>query len=93
DTPIYIFDEATSNIDSESENFIMEEIYRLSEHKTVILISHRLANSAEADMLYVLESGNVTEQGTHAELLGKKGVYCKLWETQKQLESIGRCSQ
>ncbi|MCH5194411.1 MAG: ABC transporter ATP-binding protein/permease [Oscillospiraceae bacterium] len=93
DTPIYIFDEATSNIDSESENFIMEEIYRLSEHKTVILISHRLANSAEADMLYVLESGNVTEQGTHNELLGKKGVYCKLWETQKQLESIGRCSQ
>lgn len=93
DTPIYIFDEATSNIDCESENDIMEEIYNLAKYKTVILISHRLANSVGADRLYVLECGKIMEHGTHDELLERKGVYSRLWETQKQLESIGRCGE
>lgn len=86
DSPVYIFDEATSNIDVESENDIMEQIYRLAEHKTVILISHRLANVVKADNIYVMEKGVVCESGTHNELLEKSGVYDKLWNTQQELE-------
>lgn len=70
-SPIYIFDEATSNIDAASENEIMEQIKRLAETKTVILISHRLANCADADMIYAMENGAVIEHGTHEELLEK----------------------
>jgi len=69
DSPIYIFDEATSNIDLESENDIMEEIHRLAGTKTVILISHRLANVTVSDNIYVLEQGRVTETGNHEKLL------------------------
>ena len=90
DSPVYIFDEATSNIDVESENEIMERIYELAKSKTVILISHRLANVTGADNIYVLESGNVAECGTHEELLDRHGVYEKLLNAQQELESFGK---
>lgn len=90
DSPIYIFDEATSNIDVESENDIMREIYRLAETKTVILISHRLANVTSSDLLYVLEDGNLVEKGNHRELLEQGGTYERLWNTQFQLEHFGK---
>lgn len=90
DTPIYIFDEATSNIDIESENAIMEQIKELARNKTVILISHRLANVAGADWIYVLRQGILAEQGTHEELLSRQGEYARLWSAQQQLESYGK---
>lgn len=90
DSPVYIFDEATSNIDVESENDIMREIHALAKTKTVILISHRLANVTDSDRIYVLESGNVVERGTHEELVKLSGVYGKLWDAQQSLESYGK---
>ena len=87
DSPVYIFDEATSNIDVESENDIMAQIHALAKTKTVILISHRLANVVKADNIYVLEKGNVAESGSHAELLTKNGTYAKLWNAQQELEN------
>lgn len=89
-SPVYIFDEATSNIDVESENDIMEEIHRLAREKTVILISHRLANVTGADNIYVVEKGRVVEHGTHHELLEKRGAYAVLWNAQQSLENYGR---
>jgi ABC-type transport system involved in cytochrome bd biosynthesis fused ATPase/permease subunit len=90
DSPVYIFDEATSNIDVESENDIMEQIHKLAKTRTVILISHRLANVAGADHIYVMESGYVVEDGTHEELLSASGVYGKLWTAQQELENYGK---
>lgn len=90
DSPVYIFDEATSNIDVESENDIMDTIHELARSKTVILISHRLANVAGADRIYVLESGNVAESGTHGELLAGDGLYSKLWNSQMSLENYAK---
>lgn len=87
DSPVYIFDEATSNIDVESENDIMEQIYKLSETKTVILISHRLANAVPADRIYVMKEGNVAGSGTHQELLASCPVYRELWGIQQELEN------
>ncbi len=89
DSPVYIFDEATSNIDRESENEILEQIHRLARTRTVILISHRLANAVPADTIYVLEDGRVAEQGSHRELLRNHGLYTKLWNTQQELEHYG----
>lgn len=86
DSAVYIFDEATSNIDVDSENEIMEQIYELAKTKTVILISHRLANVVGADRIYVLEEGNVVEQGTHEELVKEEGTYVTLWNAQQELE-------
>ena len=90
DTPVYIFDEATSNIDIESEEAILAQIKRLAKTKTVIMISHRLANVVDADRVYCMEEGRVVESGTHAELLNRNGVYAKLWNTQKALENYGK---
>ena len=87
DSPVYIFDEATSNIDVESENDIMAEIHKLAKTKTVILISHRLANVAGADNIYVLDKGNIMESGNHNTLLDKNGAYARLWNAQQELES------
>ena len=86
-SPIYIFDEATSNIDVESENDIMGLIHTLAKTKTVILISHRLANVKNADNIYVLDKGTVSESGTHSELLEKQSHYHKLWTAQQKLEN------
>ena len=89
-SPVYIFDEATSNIDVESEDDIMEQIYRLAKTKTVILISHRLANVVHADNIYVMKDGCIAEQGTHAQLMAQKGDYYTLYRSQKQLEQYGK---
>lgn len=87
DSPVYIFDEATSNIDVESENDIMREIQALAKAKTVVLISHRLANVTEADNIYVMDKGYVVETGKHEELLAKNGTYARLWNAQQNLEN------
>lgn len=89
DTPIYIFDEATSNIDAESEEQIMEVIRELSQNHCVLLISHRLANVVDSRNIYVLSGGRLTEEGTHNELMGKKGIYAALYSEQNILESYG----
>ena len=90
DSPVYIFDEATSNIDVESENNIMEQILLLAKKKSVLLISHRLANITKADVIYAMEQGEVKECGTHEELLRKNGLYQKMWTTQQRLERYGK---
>ena len=90
DTPIYLFDEATSNVDAESENDIMAAIHSLAGKKTVILISHRLANVADSDCIYVLDKGRIVEQGKHADLLAAQGAYSRLYTAQKQLETLGK---
>ncbi len=90
DSPVYIFDEATSNIDVESENDIMAEIHELARTKTVLLISHRLANVVHADNIYVLDNGSVAESGSHEELLKNHGLYEKLWNAQRELENYGK---
>ena len=90
DSPVYIFDEATSNIDVESENDIMAQIHQLAKTKTVILISHRLANVTESDNIYVMEHGAVTESGSHKALLQANGAYAALWNAQQSLENCGK---
>lgn len=86
DTPVYIFDEATSNIDAESEEMIMDVIHTLSETKTILLISHRLANVVESDRIYMLKNGFVAETGTHEQLMEQRGEYAKLYQSQMELE-------
>lgn len=92
DSPVYIFDEATSNIDVESENDIMALIREMAAagEKTILVISHRLANVVEADRIYVMDAGNVTEQGTQEELLSQNGTYARLWNAQQSLENYGK---
>lgn len=90
DTPVYLFDEATSNIDIESENDIMAEIHALARRKTVILISHRLANVTVSDNIYVLDGGALAGQGTHDALLRAGGVYARLWDAQQALENYAK---
>ncbi|MCD8040814.1 MAG: ABC transporter ATP-binding protein/permease [Clostridia bacterium] len=86
DKDIYVFDEATSNIDVESEAIIMENVKKLSEQKSVIVISHRLANVVPADNIYYMESGEIKERGSHEKLMKVNGGYAALYNTQKQLE-------
>ena len=90
DSPVYIFDEATSNIDVESEEAILKQIHALSEEKTVIMISHRLANVVRADRIYCMENGNISEYGSHEQLIKNNGVYANLWKTQQALENYGK---
>ena len=85
---IYIFDEATSNIDVESEEKIWKAIYKIAENKTVIVISHRLANVKNADSIYVLDKGNIVESGTHRDLMMYNKKYAELVNHQNNLESI-----
>ena len=92
DSPIYLFDEATSNVDAESENDIMAAIRKLAGKKTVILISHRLANVVDSDCIYVMDGGRIAEQGKHEALLAAGGVYSRLYNAQKQLEDLGEVS-
>ena len=86
DKDIYVFDEATSNIDIESEAIIMDNIKAMSKNKSVIVISHRLANVVPADNIYYMEEGEVKESGSHAQLMSAQGGYAKLYTAQKQLE-------
>ncbi|MDU8924363.1 ABC transporter ATP-binding protein/permease [Pasteurellaceae bacterium LIM206] len=85
---LYIFDEATSNIDVESEEIILALIQRLKQHKTIVMISHRLANAVNADQIYVLQAGELAEQGTHHALIAKNGVYAEMFNQQRELENI-----
>lgn len=87
---MYIFDEATSNIDAESEELIMEVIHELAKRKTVLLISHRLLNVVPSDCIYMLRDGAVAESGTHRELMAEKGAYYHLYESQRELEQFGK---
>ena len=93
DTPIYLFDEATSNIDAESEESILAVIHELSREKTVIMISHRLSAVRDADRIYVFSNGEVAERGTHGELLAARGAYEKLWRQQEELEAYAAGGQ
>ena len=90
DSPCYIFDEATSNIDAESEEDIMRVIHYLARTKTVILISHRLANVVDSDYIYLLSEGRVAEAGTHDQLMAANGGYAELFRSQRALETYGR---
>ncbi|WP_301098213.1 ABC transporter ATP-binding protein/permease [Otariodibacter sp.] len=85
---VYIFDEATSNIDVESEEIILNFIQQLKAEKTIIMISHRLANAIQADQIYVLDKGQLAEQGNHIQLMDKNGLYAEMFNQQKNLENI-----
>ena len=92
DSPVCIFDEATSNIDVESENDLMKLIVSMTEDrqnkKTIILISHRLANVIRADNIYVMKKGNLVQSGKHEFLIKEAGIYKKLWDEQQALEGL-----
>lgn len=90
DASIYIFDEAASNIDIESEELIMNVIHELAKTKTVLLISHRLANVVKSDEIYFLQDGQIKENGTHTELIKQNGAYKHLYEAQVSLENYGK---
>lgn len=90
DSAVYIFDEATSNIDVESEEMIMKVIHQLAGTKTVLLISHRLANVTGSDKIYVLKDGKIDEEGTHDTLMAQNGRYRELYSAQKALEEYGK---
>ena len=90
DTPVYIFDEATSNIDAESEEMIMDVIHKLAETKTILLISHRLANVVKSDRIYMMKEGRIAETGTHEKLMEADGDYAELYRSQMELEQYGK---
>ena len=90
DAPVYLLDEATSNIDAESESAIIELVHELARTKTVIMISHRLAALRGADCIYVLEDGRVVELGPHDALVEASGAYARLWGQQAELEAFAR---
>ena len=90
DAEVYIFDEATSNIDVESEELIMDVIHELAKKRTVLLISHRLANVVKSDRIYFLKDGKIKESGKHEELMQKNGAYRYLYESQMALENYGK---
>ena len=92
-TPVYIFDEATSNIDVESEEMIMEVIRELADTRTVLLISHRLANVVTSQKIYMLQQGSVVQCGTHEELLAEGGGYRELYQYQSALEGYGEAEK
>lgn len=91
DSPVFVFDEATSSVDVESEELILATIRELvqSRSKTVVMITHRMANAEHADQVVVLEHGKSVETGTHAELMAAGGVYAKLFTTQADIENFG----
>lgn len=88
-TPIYIFDEATSSVDAESEAVILDTIRELARSATVIMITHRMANAVTADQVVVFDHGRVTETGTHTALMAHGGVYADLFRAQQVIEHVG----
>lgn len=90
DSAVYIFDEAASNIDVESEELIMDVIHQLARTKTVLLISHRLANVVNSDQIYFLKDGEIKESGKHEELMQLNGEYRHLYDSQMALENYGK---
>lgn len=90
DTPVYIFDEVTSNIDADSENDIMAVIHSMAKTRTVLLISHRLENVVKSDKIIVLDSGRAVETGTHEQLIAANGKYALMYRTQAELEKYSR---
>ena len=90
DSAVYIFDEAASNIDVESEELIMNVIHELARTKTVLLISHRLANVVDSDQIYFLKDGEIKEGGKHEELIQMNGEYRHLYDSQMVLENYGK---
>lgn len=90
DTPVYLFDEAASNIDAESEELIMEVVRELAKDRTVLLISHRLFNVIPSDCIYMMKDGVVAEKGTHQELMARGREYAALYESQRVLEEYGK---
>ena len=90
DSAVYIFDEAASNIDVESEELIMDVIHQLARAKTVLLISHRLANVVNSDQIYFLKDGEIKESGKHEELMQLNGEYRHLYDSQMALENYGK---
>ena len=90
DSPVYVLDEATSNIDADSEAAILQEAYALAQTKNVLFISHRLSSVRQADCIFVLEHGRLCESGPHDALLAQDGVYTRLWQTQAALESFAQ---
>lgn len=90
DTPVYLFDEAASNIDAESEELIMDVVRELAKERTVLLISHRLFNVIPSDCIYMMKDGVIAEKGTHQELMKRGGEYAALYESQRVLEEYGK---
>ncbi|MDE5640838.1 MAG: ATP-binding cassette domain-containing protein, partial [Bifidobacterium castoris] len=90
DTPIMIFDEATSSVDADSERLIMETVHKLAEHKTVLLITHRLADAVAADNIAVFADGGCVETGAHDALIAADGVYATMFRTQQDVEQVGK---
>lgn len=90
DTPIMIFDEATSSVDADSERLIMETVHKLAEHKTVLLITHRLADAIAADTIAVFAEGGCVETDTHDALIAADGVYATMFRTQQDVEQVGK---
>ena len=90
DAPIMIFDEATSSVDAESERLIMRTVHELAEHKTVILVTHRLADAVDADAIAVFDHGACVETGTHAELMDQGGQYATMFRAQASVEQVGQ---
>ena len=94
ESAVYIFDEATSSVDAESETLILQTIRALADRgKTVIMVTHRMANAADADHVVVFERGRVTEQDAHAELMRANGTYAKLFQAQQTVENVGMRTQ
>lgn len=90
DAPVMIFDEATSNIDAESEELILAVIHELAKSKTILLISHRLQNVLKSDCIYLMAEGKIKEKGTHAVLMERNGLYQQLFDSQRELEAFAR---
>ena len=90
---VYIFDEAASNIDAESEDAIVSVIHKLAETKTVIMITHRLKSIKDCDQIYVIDQGTCQEHGRHEELLRLRGTYARMYEKQQELEAMEGAEQ
>jgi ATP-binding cassette subfamily B protein len=82
DAPILVLDEATSALDSESEKLIQDALWKLMKNRTAIVIAHRLSTIQRMDRIVVMQEGQIVEEGSHKQLLAKKGVYAKLWAHQ-----------